>query len=110
MVKQGDIIKINLSPRKGHEQDGYRPAVVVSGDKFNGISKNIAVVCPITTTNKPYPFHVALDERTKTNGTILCDHVISLNINERGYSFIESVPDEILDDVLQRLNILFEKQ
>ena len=109
MVKQGEIIRIGLGPRKGHEQDGYRPAVVVSGDKFNAISKNIAIVCPITTTNKTYPFHVELDNRTRTYGTILCDHVISLDISTRGYSSVESVPDDILDSVLQRLEILFEK-
>ena len=109
MVKQGEIIKINLSPRKGHEQDGYRPALVVSSDKFNAISKNIAVVCPITTTSKPYPFHVSLDDSTKTYGTILCDHVVSLDIKERGYSVIEKVPNDILNDVLDRLNILFER-
>lgn len=108
MVKQGDIIKINLSPRKGHEQDGYRPALVVSGNRFNTISKNIAVVCPITTTNKPYPFHVNLDSSTQTYGTILCDHVISLDIKERGYSVVESVSKDILNDVLERLEILFE--
>ena len=109
MVNQGDIIKVNLSPRKGHEQDGYRPVLVVSGNKFNKMSQNIAVVCPITSTNKPYPFHVELDSNTKTYGSILCDHVISLDIVARGYSYIESVSDEILDSVLSRLNILIEK-
>lgn len=26
--KQGDILLINLNPKKGHEQSGIRPAVV----------------------------------------------------------------------------------
>ena len=109
MVNQGDIIRINLSPRKGHEQDGYRPVLVVSSDKFNRISQNIAIVCPITSTNRPYPFHVELDGNTATYGSILCDHVISLDITARGYTYVESVSKDILDSVLDRLNILIEK-
>ena len=47
MVKQGDIIKINFNPQAGHEQAGYRPAVVVSNNLFNKIT-NLTFVCPIT--------------------------------------------------------------
>ena len=39
MVKQGTIIKINFNPQAGHEQAGYRPAVVISNNIFN--KKNI---------------------------------------------------------------------
>ena len=35
MVKQGDIIKVNFNPQAGHEQAGYRPALVVSNDFYN---------------------------------------------------------------------------
>ena len=35
MVSQGDIIKINFESREGHEQGGYRPALVISNDFFN---------------------------------------------------------------------------
>ena len=30
MVKQGDIIKINLDPEEGHEQQGYRLYICLS--------------------------------------------------------------------------------
>ncbi|WP_238022320.1 type II toxin-antitoxin system PemK/MazF family toxin [Listeria monocytogenes] len=30
MVKQGDIIKINLNPKQEHEQQGYRPYICLS--------------------------------------------------------------------------------
>jgi mRNA interferase MazF len=30
MVKQGDIVKINLDPKQGHEQQGYRPYICLS--------------------------------------------------------------------------------
>ena len=35
MVKQGSIIKISFNPQSGHEQAGYRPAVVISNNFFN---------------------------------------------------------------------------
>ena len=35
MVRQGDLIKVSFNPQHGHEQAGYRPALVVSNDEFN---------------------------------------------------------------------------
>ena len=62
MVKQGDIIKISFNPQSGHEQAGYRPAVVVSNNYFNNITK-LAMVCPITNSPNEFPLHIKLDDR-----------------------------------------------
>jgi len=67
MVKQGDIIKLNFDPQSGREQAGYRPAVVISNDIFN-IKTNMEIVCPITNTNRSFPLHIPLDNRTTTTG------------------------------------------
>ena len=98
MVKQGDIIWLDFDPQIGHEQKGRRPALVVSNKTFNNFS-NLAIVCPITNTNKDHPFHVKLDERTKTTGVILSDQARTLDVLARNYDFIEKVPDNILLDV-----------
>ena len=98
MVNQGDIIKINLNPQKGHEQAGYRPAVVISNDFFNQHT-NLAILCPITNTNNGFPLHVPLDGRTTTTGVILCEHIKTCDLNARGYVFIEKLPDDILSNV-----------
>ena len=82
MVKQGTIIKINFNPQSGHEQAGYRPAVVISNDVFNEKTK-LSIVCPITNTDKHFPLHISLDERTNTTGVILCEHIKSLDLNSR---------------------------
>ena len=50
MVSHGDIIKLNFNPQKGHEQAGYRPAVVISNGFFNK-KTNLAILCPITNGN-----------------------------------------------------------
>nr|DAF53754.1 MAG TPA: PemK-like protein [Myoviridae sp. ctZ2t4] len=99
MVKQGEIIKVNLNPQAGHEQAGYRPAVVVSNDFFN-LKTGLAIVCPITNTDNKFPLHIPLDSRTQTTGVILCEHVRTLDLEARGYKKIEKLPQDILQEVI----------
>jgi Growth inhibitor len=97
--KQGDIITLEFDPQAGHEQKGKRPAIVVSNNIFNGFAK-MAMVCPITNTNRGFPLHVALDERTATTGVILCEQVKSLDISARNAVFKEKVPPDIIEEVV----------
>lgn len=99
MVKQGDIIKINFDPQSGHEQAGYRPALVISSDEFNRRTK-LAVVCPISNTSNDYPLHINLDLDTKTTGKVLCQHIRTLDIYSRGYQFVEKISKDKLKEVL----------
>ena len=99
MVKQGTIIKINFDPQKGHEQAGYRPAVVISNNDYNK-NCNMTILCPITNTNKPFPLHIPLDNRTKTTGFVLCEHVRSLDLSVRPYDVVEMLPKDVLQRVL----------
>ena len=99
MVSQGDIIKVNLNPTKGHEQAGYRPALVISNDFFN-MKTNLVIACPITNTNNRFPLHIELDKRTQTKGVILCEHIKSLDLASRGYKLVERIPQDILENVL----------
>lgn len=101
--QQGDIIKINFNPTKGHEQQGYRPALVISNNFFNKVT-NMSILCPITNTNNDFPLHVPLDGRTKTTGVILCEHIKSLDISERNAVFIEKLPKDILINVINITN------
>ena len=105
MVEQGDIIKINFNPQKGHEQAGYRPALVVSNNFFNRNAK-LAILCPITNTDNKFPLHVSLDDRTQTTGVILCEHIKSLDLDARENYFIEKCPEDNLDKVI---NIVFSQ-
>jgi mRNA interferase MazF len=103
MVNQGWIIWLDFDPQIGHEQKGRRPALVVSNETFNNFS-NLAIVCPITNTNKNYPFHIKLDKRTKTTGVILCDQARTLDIKARHYEFVEIIPEDILFEVIDIIN------
>ena len=97
--EQGDIITLEFDPQAGHEQKGRRPAIVVSNNTFNRFTK-MAMVCPITNTNRGFPLHVALDDRTTTTGVVLCEQVKSLDISARRAVFNEKAPSDIIDEVV----------
>lgn len=101
-LKQGDIIKLNFDPQSGHEQAGYRPALVVSNDVYNQ-KTNLVIVCPISNTPNDFPLHVKLDSRTVTTGSILCQHIKALDVISRGYEVVEHLPDDILQEVFDIL-------
>jgi mRNA interferase MazF len=102
MVSQGDIVKLDFNPQSGHEQAGFRLALVVSNDFFNS-KTNLAIVCPITNTVNSFPLHVRLDGRTKTTGVIMCEQVKSLDVKQRDCRFIEKLPRDIFDRVINIL-------
>jgi mRNA interferase MazF len=108
MVKQGSIILIDFNPQAGHEQKGRRPALVISNDLYNKYSE-MAIVCPITNTDKSHPFHVRLDDKTKTSGVILCDQVKTMGIKIRIFKHLENIPEDILENVLDIVFSLIEK-
>ena len=109
MVKQGSIVWLDFDPQAGYEQKGRRPALVISNDTFNNFSK-MAIVCPITNTDKNHPFHIKLNENTKTTGVILCDQARTLDINARKYEFIENIPEVILLEVIDIIFGFIEKE
>ena len=109
MVKQGNIVWLDFDPQIGHEQKGRRPALVISNETFNHFSK-LAIVCPITNMNKNHPFHIKLDENTKTKGVILCDQARTLDINARNYEFIENIPENIMLEVIDIIYGFIEKE
>ena len=108
MVKQGKIILVDFNPQLGHEQKGRRPALVVSNELFNKYSE-MAIVCPITNTDKNHPLHIRLDKRTKTKGVILCDQIKTMDIKERKYKNLEDIPDDLMENVLDIVFSLMEK-
>ena len=91
---------LSLDPQSGHEQRGRRPALIVSNNTFSAFTQGMAMVCPISNTNKAIPIHVALSECCLTTGVILCDQVKALDMNARNAEYIETVPSGILAEVV----------
>jgi mRNA interferase MazF len=101
----GDIIKVNLSPHAGHEQGGWRPALVLSPAIYNA-KTGLAVVMPVTTQVKGYPFEVRLVDGMQTTGVILVDAIRNLDLRARRARFVEVAPLEVVTAATHRLALL----
>ena len=105
--KQGDIVFVDLNPTKGHEQKGYRPAIVVSNDVFN-IHTKMVFLCPITSNIKDFPTHYILEDTKKVFGSVLCEHIKSIDYESRKLKFIEKATDNDLISVIALTNACIE--
>jgi mRNA interferase MazF len=101
--RQGDIIAITFDPQSGHEQRGRRPAFVVSKDLFNQ-GTGLAIVCPITNTERGFPFHIPMPKDSKLKGFIMVEQVKSVDFRSRRAKRIEHGSDELLSEVLSILD------
>lgn len=103
--EQGDIVYFNFSPSVGREQKGVRPAVVISRSVFNK-SSGLAVVCPITSKQKFYPFEILI-EVGKISGVVLVDQARAIDYVAREFKFISFSPTSLTEDIKAKLLTLF---
>lgn len=103
--QKGDFVVVTFNPQSGHEQKGRRPALVVSNSLFNEHT-GFALVCPVTHTNRKYPFHVAIPESKKLSGFIMVDQIKSIDYVTRKVTLIDKAPSNILNDVLSILDAI----
>jgi mRNA interferase MazF len=103
---QGDIIKINLDPKQGHEQKGYRPYICLSHHLISDIA-NIAVFAPISNTTRRYPLYIPL-RKTRTTGVVLLDQLVTIDYNAREFNYIETVNTDFLDKLLENVKLVFQ--
>lgn len=103
--QRGDVVWITLNPQAGHEQAGRRPAVVLSPAAYNS-KVGLAILCPITSQIKGYPFEVTLPSGLAVSGAILADQVRSLDWRARQAEWICALPAETMNEVLQKVSVL----
>lgn len=96
--QKGDLVILTFDPQTGHEQKGRRPALIVSNEAFNK-ALGLAIACPITNTNRDFPFHVQVDSENLT-GFIMTEQIKSIDYNARKVKFVEKVDEETLNKVL----------
>ncbi|MCY4059647.1 MAG: type II toxin-antitoxin system PemK/MazF family toxin [Gammaproteobacteria bacterium] len=110
-MQRGEIWRVSLDPTAGHEQQGTRPVLIVSPGPFNEVTRT-PVVLPITTGGgfaRRRGFAVSLDhEGVRTAGVIRCDQPRALDVVARNGTLVESVSDQVMDEVLARLATIFE--
>lgn len=105
--ERGDAVWITLDPQAGHEQAGRRPALVRSPSAYNG-RVGLALLCPITSQVKGYPFEVPLPAGLPIAGVVGADQVKSLDWRARKAIRIGTVGEEVVTQVVHRLRALLE--
>ena len=98
---RGDLVWLDFTPQAGHEQTGRRPALVLSPKAYHQRSP-FAVVCPITSRAKGYPFEVPLPAGLPVAGVVLADQVKSIDRRQRQLDPAGKVPDQLVLEVLAR--------
>lgn len=101
-LREGDLIWVNFSPTKGHEQNGERPALVVSAELFNK-STGLAWVVPITTQRKGLPMEVVLPSGLPITGVLLLAQPRAIDFKARNVRKAGFVQMDFLRDVQARL-------
>jgi len=102
----GDIVLLDFTPQSGHEQMGKRPALIVSNKIFIKFTK-LAIVCPITSTKRGVPIQIELNNKTKTQGVIMCEQLKSLDLYARQAVFLEKAPKNITQQVIEIIYSFF---
>jgi mRNA interferase MazF len=102
--ERGDIVWLNFNPGSGHEQQGRRPAIVISPKEYNE-KVGLGLFCPITSKMKNYPFEVIIENK-KITGAVLSDQIKSLDWKTREIEFITKA--EKVDEIIDKVRVLFE--
>lgn len=102
---RGDLVWISLNPQAGHEQAGRRPAVVISPAAYNA-KVGLALLCPVTSRAKGYPFEVAIPPALGVEGVVLADQVKSLDWRARRAERIATLPGAAVREILAKLGAL----
>jgi mRNA interferase MazF len=102
----GDLVWLKFTPQADHEQAGRRPALTLSNREYNR-KTGLGLFCPVTSTEKGYPFEVRIRGKSIT-GVVLADQVKSLDWRAREARLIETVPQDILEEVRAKVAALLD--
>jgi mRNA interferase MazF len=107
--ERGDVVWLQSDPQGGHEQAGQRPALVLSPSAYNG-RVGLALLCPITSQRKGYPFEVPLPTGLNVQGVVLADQVKSLDWRFRRAERVDGVPAAVLDEAVAKIRVLLDPE
>jgi mRNA interferase MazF len=101
---RGDIVWLNFNPQMGHEQQGIRPAIVLSPRVYNE-KTGLGIFCPITSKIKKYPFEVRI-KNAKIDGVVLSDQVKSFDWKKRNIEFVIKEKPGKIKEIIDALSVL----
>ncbi|MDZ4803506.1 MAG: endoribonuclease MazF [Candidatus Eisenbacteria bacterium] len=105
--ERGDLVWLQFDPKAGSEQAGRRPALVISPKSYNR-KVGLALVCPVTSQVKKYPFEVPLPDEAGIGGVVLCDQIKSLDWRARRATRISRATPNVVQEATARLLALID--
>ena len=102
---RGDFVWMNFSPRVGHEQSGYRPALTLTPLSFNR-RMGFGLFCPVRSRVKGYLFEVPIPAGSKIEGAVLTEQVKSVDWRERKAKPAGRAPDSVVQEALAKVRTL----
>ena len=102
---RGDIVWLQFNPQFGHEQAGYRPALVLSPANYNRAS-GLMLCCPMTSHKKGYPFEVIMSDDPHQTSVVLADQVKSLDWKTRHTVKKGTASSNVVMETLSKLQTL----
>ena len=106
MFRKGDIVSVKK--KRVCLNRNRRPTLKIEEWHYLIISpynKETTTVCVIAKVNKKRQYYVELDNRTRTDGLILCPTLAILDINNG--QFIEKCPEDIFKKVVETICELY---
>jgi mRNA interferase MazF len=107
--ERGEIVWLEFNPHAGHEQAGRRTALIVSPSSYNR-KVGLALVCPVTSQVRGYPFEVVLPPGLELQGAILSDQLKSFDWRARRARRIRTIPHSVLDETVGRILALVDPE
>lgn len=103
MVKQFDVIIVNLDPTRGREKGKNRPCVIISNNLVNANSAFVWVL-PITSREVKYITDIPLKtKRQKITGIIDSVQIRALDIESRGYKVVDQLQKGVQSLVMESI-------
>lgn len=81
--------------------------MILSPEAYNG-KVGLAILCPVTSRKKGYPFEVTVPAGFPVTGVILADQVKSLDWRARNAELMCTLPSETVREALQKLGTLIK--
>ncbi len=104
-LNRGDIVGINLNPKKGDEVGKIRPCVIISNDDENNILDTIIVI-PLSTKliddMLPYRLRLLKRDKLEKDSDVLVNHIRTIS-KKRVTSKIAKITNDEYKMIIQNL-------
>jgi mRNA interferase MazF len=97
VFKRGDIVTVNLNPKKGHEVGKIRPAVIISDDDANSVLDTV-ILLPLSTdlidNMHPYRLRITKRDKLRFDSDVLVNQIRTLSKQRIGEKIAQLEDEE----------------